>query len=96
MDPEELEKHKIEVVRLLRIIETRIDICVENGMIDQDSILYNKTDDLVDDAKVVETPFELMEIVNKAKVIEINLDRWLVSKGQTTIGLPWPYFEEAT
>ena len=94
MDPEELEENKVKVVELLQLLQTRVDICVETGMLDTDSKLYNYTYDLIDDTKEIESPDELQEIINKGRTIETNLDRWLTSKGQTTMSLSWPKLTE--
>ena len=94
MDREEFEEKKVQVVMLIQHLEDRVDVCVELGMRDQDSVLYNHVDDLLEGAQDSEDPMQLSEIVSKSKVVETNLDRWLISKGQTTVGLFWPSLEE--
>jgi len=94
MDPKELEELKVQVVKLLETLQTRVDICVNSGMLDQDSEIYNHIYDLIEDTKEITSPAELAEIINKSKVVETNIDRWLSTKGQTTVSLSWPYIEE--
>jgi len=94
MDPKALEDIKDQMLDNMDILMTKIDICTESGMLDEDSSLHNQVYGLREDTDEVETALELGEIINRCKPVEITLDRFLSAKGQTTIVLTWPDVEE--
>jgi hypothetical protein len=74
----------------LEVLRTRVDFCIEQGMLDTESFLYNEVITLIDDVGVIHTYPELSEIIVRAKEIENNIDVWLVNKGFSNISLNWP------
>jgi len=94
MDPEAIEDIKDQITENIGILLTKIDICTESGMIDEKSEMHNLAYELREDTDEVETPLELGEIIIRCKTMEMTLDRYLASKGLTTIALTWPDVEE--
>lgn len=94
MNLKEFETMKEKTIENLENLEIRIDVCVENGMEDSDSELYNHTLDLLDDADEVDSFPELAEIIEHAKVVETTIDTWLASQGETSVALTWPNVPE--
>jgi hypothetical protein len=83
---------KEDVLNKLVILHFNLKKCVEIGMIDNDSDIYNNIDDIIDLVKAVDTKEELEEVITQAKTIERQIDIWLSSQGQTTISISWPTF----
>lgn len=81
---------KISVVENFEALEAKLDLAVDQGLIDEGASYYNQISTLMDDAKVAESWDELDEVIYKGKILETDLDVWLSSKGDTTIGLEWP------
>lgn len=96
MDPKVFEEKKDEVIENIDVLMTRLDVCVNSGMLDSEAQVHNEIFDLRDDTDEVETPDELAQIIYKCRTIETNIDRWLSSRGETTVGLSWPQIEEGT
>lgn len=90
MDLKEFEEKKDLVIENIDTLMNRVDICVDSGMLDSEAAVHNTIFDLRGDADEVETPIELAQIVNRCKTVEMNIDRWLSAKGETTIALSWP------
>lgn len=74
----------------LEAIKTVLSGCVEEGMTDPNADYYNELLLLIDEAAISRTWDELMEVVTKAKTLEIDVAAWLAGKGRTTISFPWP------
>jgi hypothetical protein len=74
----------------LESLRVYINTCVEAGMIDFGDELYNTTLALIDDCGVLTSWDELFELVERAKVLEKDIDVWLALHGRTTLSLPWP------
>lgn len=74
----------------LEAIKSVLSACVDEGMVDSNSDYYNELLLLIDEASLSKTWDELMEVVAKAKILEIDVAAWLASKGRTTISFPWP------
>ena len=67
--------------------------CVDEGMLDSDDEFYNKTLGLIDDTSVLTTWDELAELIDRAKVLEQDIDVWLSLHGRTSLSLLWPTVE---
>ncbi len=74
----------------LQIIETTLDRCVDDGMIDSESAYHNRLEDLLDAARLAKTWDELMEVISIAKTFEEDIDTWLSYHGRNTVELIWP------
>ncbi len=74
----------------LRILETTLDRCVDEGMIDLQSEYHNRLEDLLDGADIAKTWDDLIEVITIAKTLEEDVDTWLAFQGRTTIELIWP------
>jgi len=82
---------KDNVIENLNILRANLNTCTEQlGMDDPESILYNKTIELIDDIEAIELTEELDEIIIKAQDIEKAIDLFLAREGQNTLGLTWP------
>ena len=77
-------------VENLRAIQLNLDRCVDQGMVDSNSVYYNELVDLIDEARLSENWDELLEVITKAKTLEVDVAVWLAQHGQTSISLPWP------
>lgn len=74
----------------LETIQTSLMRCVDEGMIDLEDTYYNEILGLIDEANLVDTWEELMEVVTRAKTLENDVAAWLAMHGRTTVSLPWP------
>lgn len=83
-----------DVLDNLDVIETALDQCVDEGMLDPDSEYHNKLEDLLDAARIAKTWEELMAVVSAAKTFEEDVDTWLSFHGRSTIELSWPIKKE--
>lgn len=81
---------KGDTVDNLKAIQVHLIRCVDQGMIDLEDTYYNQILALIDEASLSKNWAELMEVISKAKVFEIDVAVWLSSHGQTSISLPWP------
>ncbi len=81
---------KGDTVENLKAIRLNLIRCVEEGMIDLEDIYYNELIALIDEATLARSWDELLEVVSKAKILEVDIAAWLAGHGQTTISLPWP------
>ena len=90
----ELKKAKKEVIENLETIDSLLDRCVNEGMIDEGSVYHNEIVDLLDDAHIVKTWVELSEIITLAKTLENEVDAWISIRGGSSLSLEWPSKEE--
>ena len=81
---------KGDTVENLQAIKMNLLRCIDEGMIDLEDIYYNQILVLIDEASLSESWVELMEVVSRAKVLEIDVAVWLSGHGQNSISLPWP------
>jgi hypothetical protein len=81
---------KDAVMENLEAIQALLDRCVDEGMIDYESSYYNELSDLLEDAHLVKTWDELIEIITLAKTLEVDIDAWLSIHGRSSVGLSWP------
>ena len=81
---------KGDTVENLQAIKMNLLRCIDEGMIDLEDIYYNQILVLIDEASLSESWAELMEVVSRAKVLEIDVAVWLSGHGQNSISLPWP------
>ncbi|HSX10590.1 MAG TPA: hypothetical protein VLF94_02600 [Chlamydiales bacterium] len=79
-----------DVVENLEAIQLSLSRCIDEGMIDLEDAYYNEILSLIDEATISKGWDELMEVVTKAKTLEIDVASWLASHGRTSISLPWP------
>jgi hypothetical protein len=64
--------------------------CVDEGMIDLGDELYNAILALIEDCKIVLNWDEMIELIERAKNFEKDVDVWLSLHGRTSLSLPWP------
>ena len=79
-----------DTVNNLQAIQMYLLRCVDQGMLDLEDQYYNQLISLIDEASISQNWAELMEVIAKAKVLEIDAAVWLSIHGQTSISLPWP------
>lgn len=77
-------------VENLEMIQTSLLRCVDEGMIDLEDTYYNEILGLIDEAYLVDTWDELMEVIVRAKTLENDVAAWLSMHGRTTVSFPWP------
>lgn len=87
---------KDDVVINLDALQNRVNECIDLGMLDNESILYNEIYTLLEDVGAVHTYPELAEIIIRGQEIEHNIDAWMSGKGFTTISLDWPDLPKGT
>ena len=78
------------VVDNLYQIKVILNRCIDEGMLDPDCHYYNELIDFIEEAVLVKSYPELLEVVSRAKPLEEEIDAWLALKGQSTLGLSWP------
>lgn len=83
-------KAKGDTVENLQAIRLNLSRCIDEGMIDLEDMYYNQVLSLIDEASLSKSWDELMEVVTKAKTLEIDVAAWLAGHGQTSLSLPWP------
>jgi len=64
--------------------------CVDVGMRDTGDEFYNEILSLIDDCAVLSTMDELSELIERAKIVEEDIDAWLALHGRSSLSLPWP------
>lgn len=79
-----------DTVENLKAIQANLVRCIDEGLVDQDDTYYNELLALIDEAQLSKTWDELMEVISKAKVLEVDVAVWLSGHGQNSISLPWP------
>lgn len=79
-----------DTVENLEAIQLSLSRCVDEGMIDLEDTYHNEILALIDEASLSKGWDELMEVVTKAKTLEIDVAVWLANHGRTSISLPWP------
>jgi hypothetical protein len=77
-------------VENLEAIKLNLSRCIDEGMVDLEDTYYNELLSLIDEATLSEGWDELLEVVTKAKTLEIDVAAWLANHGRTSISLPWP------
>ena len=88
-DPQFIEA-KEDVAENLEAIQLSLINCIDEGLIDLEDAYYNQVLDLLEDARLVSTWDELMEIVVRGKTLELDVASWLSRHGRSGISLPWP------
>jgi hypothetical protein len=83
-------KIKEDILDNLDILIFNLENCVDAGMLDDGSAIYNTLEDLSDQINSIDTNEELEEIISQAKIIERQIDGWMATQGQTSISLTWP------
>ena len=78
-----------DTVENLEAIRTNLVRCVDEGMIDLEDAYYNQLALLIDEASISESWDELIEVIDRAKILEVDIAVWLADHGQTTLSLPW-------
>lgn len=81
---------KSDTVENLRAIQMSLVRCIDAGMIDTEDFYYNQVLGFLDEATLSNSWAELMEVVTKAKILEVDVAAWLAGHGETSISLPWP------
>lgn len=81
---------KGSAVENLEAIRINLNRCVSEGMVDPNDEYYNELLLLIDEATLSESWDQLMEVITRAKTLEIDVAAWLSGHGQTSISLPWP------
>lgn len=79
-----------DTVENLEAIRLNLTRCVDEGMVDLEDTYYNELSVLIDEASMSKNWEELMEVIAKAKTLEVDVAVWLSNHGQTSISLPWP------
>jgi hypothetical protein len=74
----------------LEALQINLTRSVDAGMPDMDNAYYNALLTLIDQTADCESWDDLGEVIERAKILETDIDAWLSSHGETTISLPWP------
>ena len=81
---------KQDTIENLRAIKIILDECVDEGMLDEEDLFYNELLDLINEAHLTKSFPELLEVITKAKTLEIDVDAWLSFHRRETLSLVWP------
>jgi len=92
-DEKIFSKHKEEVLDNLEALKVNLQQCEDIGMEDIDDTVYNQILDLEDDVKMADSKIEILEIIDRAKIIENKIEYFYETKGISSIELGWPTFE---
>lgn len=79
-----------DTVENMKAIREGLLSCIDEGMIDLENAYYNQILVLIDEASLSTTWDELVEVISRAKTLEIDVAVWLSNHGRTSISLPWP------
>lgn len=90
-DPQLLHAKQI-VFENLEAIQTSLNRCVEEGMIDLGDAYYNEILGLLEDARTAEGWDELKEAIVRAQTLEVDIAAWMSRHGRTTLSFAWPKF----
>lgn len=82
-----LKEQILQKISFLRINYNR---CIDAGMKDTGSVLYNKICDILDKTEASDSIEGLEEVVFLGQIIEKDLERWMIAIGQTTTSISWP------
>jgi uncharacterized protein related to proFAR isomerase len=83
-------KAKGDTVDNLKAIQMNLMRCLDEGMRDLEDAYYNQVLFLIDEASLSKNWDELMEVIAKAKTLEIDVAAWLSGHGENSLSLPWP------
>ena len=86
----EFVKDKHVTIVNLETIQVTLNECINQGMLDEESQFYNELIELLDEARLVKTYPELVEVITKAKTLETDIDVWLSMKRRETHSISWP------
>ena len=81
---------KGDVILNLEAIELNLVQYSDEKMLNFQNTYYNEIVDLVNEARDASTWQELMTVVAKAKILEVDIANWLARHGRASISLPWP------
>jgi len=82
-------KDKEDTIVNLETIRMTLNECIDEGILDEDSDVYNEVIELIDQAKLIKTYPELADVIAKAKKIETGVDGWLSRKLRETVSISW-------
>jgi len=86
----ELLDLKEKILNSISILMSNYQNCIDANMKDPNSSLYNKIESLIEQVNAIEDKMALSEVIIEAKTIEMELDRWITSQGQSTLNILWP------
>ena len=89
---EKFLKIKEDVLNNVGVLRFSLGQCMEVGLEDPESTFYNRIENLERYIKGIYSYVELKEAIDQAKAIEMEIDAFLVSKGELTMSLTWPDF----
>ena len=78
------------VMHNLEAVQSSLIACVEEGMIDTESVHYNAILDLLEDARLLKEWSEMEELIAQAKTLELDIASYLSRKGRTSVSYRWP------
>lgn len=81
---------KEQIIDNLDTLLARLDECTSLGMKDGNARIYNQTIELQEDVGVLDSYEELNIIIIRSRAIESEIDGWMASQGESTLGLEWP------
>jgi len=86
----QFDTDKRDIILNLESIQVTLNVCIEQGMLDEDAQFYNELIELIDEARLVKTYPELEEVITKAKILEEDIDGWLSMNHRETLSISWP------
>jgi hypothetical protein len=64
--------------------------CIDEGLVDEEDLLYNEALALLEDARVIGNWDEMEELITRAKTLETDVAVWLSMHGRNSVSLTWP------
>jgi hypothetical protein len=89
---EKFLKVKEDVLNNVGVLRFSLGQCMEVGLEDPESTFYNRIENLERYIKEIYSYEELKGAIDQAKAVEMEIDAFLVSKGELTMSLTWPDF----
>ena len=83
---------KEDILNNIEILRYNYERSIEANMKDPESALYNKIENIIERTNSANSYRALEKTISVAKTIEMQIDNWLISIGQSTISLSWPSF----
>ena len=87
---DQLIKTKQEIIDNLDLLIAKLNDCTTMGMRDLNARLYNQILSLQEDVGALDSYEELNTIIIRAKAVETEIDGWLATQGESTLGIEWP------
>ncbi len=87
---DDLWNAKQQICENLESLRLSLVLSVDEGMIDLGDTLYNQILALIEDCGVIANWDETVELIDRSKTLEDDIDVWLALHGRSSLSLSWP------